>query len=347
MLSRTPGSVSAVVPVYNSAATLEELVVRLEPVLASASPAYEVILVDDGSRDGSWAAIKALAARYPFVHGHRMMRNYGQHNALLCGIRAAHGALIVTLDDDLQHPPEEIPTLLAELSDDVDVVYGTPHAPQHGLLRNFASWLTKLVLQGAMGADVARRVSAFRAFRSPLRDAFAQYQNPYVSIDVLLTWATTRYAAVAVRHEPRKSGPSNYTLRMLMRHALNMVTGFTVRPLQVASLVGFGSTMFGFAVLAWVVGRALIQGVQVPGFAFLASTIAIFAGAQLFTLGIIGEYLARMHLRLMSRPVYAVRDETPPALPEDAPAVRIEIGGLADSGALPLPSLAQRGESGW
>jgi undecaprenyl-phosphate 4-deoxy-4-formamido-L-arabinose transferase len=308
-----PSSVSAVVPVYNGATTLEELVLRLEPVLASVASDYEVILVDDGSRDGSWGEISALAARHPKVRGQRMMRNYGQHNALLCGIRAARGALIVTLDDDLQHPPEEIPALLAALSDDVDVVYGTPRSQQHGLLRDFASWLTKLVLQGTMGADVARRVSAFRAFRTELRSAFDQYQNPYVSIDVLLTWATTRYAAVVVRHEPRRAGRSNYTLRMLVRHALNMVTGFTVRPLQIASLVGFGSTLFGFAVLGWVVGRSLIQGIAVPGFAFLASTIAIFAGAQLFTLGIIGEYLARMHLRLMSRPVYAVREETPPS----------------------------------
>jgi glycosyltransferase involved in cell wall biosynthesis len=308
---------SIVVPVYNGAAALPELIARLTPVLDAAAAHWEILLVNDGSRDASWQIIGELARREPRVRGLDLMRNYGQHNALLCGIRAAAGAVIVTLDDDLQHPPEEIPRLLAALNagvdeeNEVDVVYGTPLAEQHGLLRDLASRATKLVLQGAMGAAIARRVSAFRAFRAGLREAFAQYANPYVSIDVLLTWATTRFAAVPVRHEPRRLGSSNYTLGMLARHALNMVTGFSVGPLKLASLVGFASTLLGLAVLAYVVGRYLLQGTSVPGFPFLASVIAIFAGAQLFTLGVIGEYLARMHSQLMSRPTYSVRRVTP------------------------------------
>jgi undecaprenyl-phosphate 4-deoxy-4-formamido-L-arabinose transferase len=258
-------------------------------------------------------AARPAAGRGPRVRGIDLMRNYGQHNALLCGIRAAAGAVIVTMDDDLQHPPEEIGKLLAPLGEpgeEVDVVYGTPLAEQHGLWRDLASRATKLVLEGAMGAAVARRVSAFRAFRAELRDAFSQVANPYVSIDVLLTWATTRFAAVPVRHDPRRAGRSNYTFRMLARHAFNMVTGYSVGPLKLASLVGFASTLLGLLVLVYVVGRYLIQGTTVPGFPFLASVIAIFAGAQLFTLGIMGEYLARMHSRLMSRPVYSVRRVT-------------------------------------
>jgi undecaprenyl-phosphate 4-deoxy-4-formamido-L-arabinose transferase len=164
-----------------------------------------------------------------------------------------------------------------------------------------------------MGAAIARRVSAFRAFRTDLRHAFEQYGNPYVSIDVLLTWSTTRFAAVAVRHDPRHSGQSSYTFRMLGRHALNMITGFSAAPLKLASLIGFASTLLGIGVLAFVVGRYLVEGASVPGFPFLASVIAIFSGAQLFTLGIIGEYLARMHFRLMARPIYSVRRVTPRA----------------------------------
>jgi glycosyltransferase involved in cell wall biosynthesis len=311
-----PLQVSVVVPVYDGAAALPELVARLAAVLAVHAPRSEILLVNDGSRDASWQVIVGLAARAPAageprVHGIDLMRNYGQHNALLCGIRAAAGAVVVTMDDDLQHPPEEIPKLLDALGEEVDVVYGTPRAERHGLLRVVASRATKLVLEGAMGAAIARRVSAFRAFRTELRHAFEQYGNPYVSIDVLLTWATTRFAAVPVRHDPRRSGRSNYTFRMLARHALNMVTGFSVGPLKLASLIGFASTLLGIGVLAYVVGRYLIQGTSVPGFPFLASVIAIFSGAQLFTLGIIGEYLARMHFRLMSRPIYSVRRVTP------------------------------------
>jgi glycosyltransferase involved in cell wall biosynthesis len=311
-------AVSVVIPVFNGAAALPELVARLGAVLdgyPAGGAGCEIVLVNDGSRDASWQAIGELAVREPRVRGIDLRRNYGQHNALLCGIRAAAGAVIVTMDDDLQHPPEEIPKLLDALTEGVDVVYGAPLAEQHGLMRDMASIATKLVLEGAMGAAMARRVSAFRAFRAELRQAFAQYANPYVSIDVLLTWATSRFAAVGVRHEARRTGRSNYTFGLLARHALNMVTGFSVGPLKLASFVGFASTLLGLGVLAYVVGRYLIQGTSVPGFPFLASVIAIFSGAQLFTLGILGEYLARMHSSLMARPTYSVRRVTPEGPP--------------------------------
>lgn len=308
-----PGSVSVVVPVHNSATILPRLVERLEPVLRQLGTPYELILVNDGSRDASWSVIEEQARAHPWVRGIDLMRNYGQHNALLCGLRAARHAIVVTIDDDLQHPPEEIPALLAELARGNDVVYGAPVAEQHGVLRDLASRVTKLALSQAMGAPTARQVSAFRVLRTSLRDAFAGYDGYYVSIDVLLTWGTTRFAAVPVRHEPRLEGVSNYTFRKLVNHAMNMMTGFSTFPLQIASLVGFGFTLFGFVVLAWVLGRWVIQGSVVPGFPFLASVIAIFSGAQLFALGIIGEYLARVHFRTMNRPPYSVRALSAPA----------------------------------
>ncbi|NDJ62461.1 MAG: glycosyltransferase family 2 protein [Chloroflexi bacterium] len=308
-------SISVVVPVYNSAASLPELVTALADTLPALTPTYELILVDDGSPDASWQVIRELSAARPWVRGIALMRNYGQHNALLCGIRAAHHALIVTMDDDLQHPPEALPGLLAKLAEGYDVVYGTPQAERHGLWRDLASQITKLALQSSMGVENARKVSAFRVFRTQLRDAFATYQSPYVAIDVLLTWATTRFTAVTVAHAPRKYGSSNYTFRKLVTHALNMITGFSILPLQIASLVGFTFTLFGLIVLVYVIGRYLIEGGSVPGFPFLASVIAIFSGAQLFALGIIGEYLARIHFRSMDRPVYTVRhtSESDPA----------------------------------
>jgi undecaprenyl-phosphate 4-deoxy-4-formamido-L-arabinose transferase len=301
-------SLSVVVPVYNSAPTLPDLVRRLGAVLPGLAAEYELILVNDGSRDESWRAIAAQCAQHPWVIGLDLMRNYGQHNALLCGIRAARHAVIVTIDDDLQHPPEEIARLLTKLAEGYDVVYGTPQREQHGLWRDLASMVTKLALQSAMGPAVpARNVGAFRAFRTILREAFQQYRGPFVSIDVLLTWATTRFAAVPVQHVPRQVGVSNYTFRKLVTHALNMITGFSTLPLELASLLGFAFTIFGLLVLAYAVGRYLIQGDSVPGFPFLASVIAIFSGVQLAALGIIGEYLARMYFRMMDRPTYAVR----------------------------------------
>lgn len=300
-------TLSVVIPIYSSAASLPELLAELARVLPGVADAFEVVMVDDASPDESWRVIEELSGLYPFVRGMQLMRNYGQHNALLCGIRAARYELIVTMDDDLQHPPDQIPALLAELDKGFDVVYGAPEAEQHGLLRDLASQMTKLALQGAMGVQIARKVGAFRAFRTNLRDAFANFHGPIVNIDVLLTWGTTRFSAVDVRHHARKYGQSNYTFRKLVRHALNMITGFTVLPLQVASLVGFLFFGFGMLVLIYVIGRYLLQGTPVEGFPFLASIIALFAGAQLFALGIIGEYLARMYLRSMDRPVYTVR----------------------------------------
>lgn len=302
-------TLSIVIPVYNGALSLRELIAELAAVLPSLASQYEVILVNDGSRDESWQVITELAGKHAWVRGFDLMRNYGQHSALLCGIRAARYDIIATIDDDLQHPPAEIAKLLAKLDEGYDVVYGTPLRQQHGFLRDLASELTKIALQNSMGVEVARNVSAFRVFRTRLRDAFTSYQGSYISIDVLLTWASTRFAAIPVRHDERKYGQSNYTFRKLVRHAINMITGFTIIPLQLASITGFAFTAFGILVFVYVVGRYLIEGGSVAGFPFLASIIAIFSGAQLFALGIIGEYLARMHFRLMDRPAYVVRLE--------------------------------------
>lgn len=306
--SRT--SVSAVVPAYNSELSIPELVRRLGTVLDAVATEYELIIVDDSSRDGTWSVIEQQAGEHPWVKGVHLSRNYGQQNAVLCGIRLARYDVIVTLDDDLQHPPEEVPKLLETLTDDVDVVFGPAKHETHGLLRDLASQVTKLVLQSAMGAPIARKAGPFRAFRTRIRDAFAGYDGPYVSIDVLLTWGTSRFAFVEVRHDPRTLGKSNYTLRKLVVHTLNMVTGFSTLPLQLSSLLGFSLTLVGIAALVIVIVRYLIQGGVVPGFSFLASMIAIFSGAQLFSLGIIGEYLARMHVRTMQHPTYSVREVT-------------------------------------
>lgn len=307
---RTP-HLSLLVPVYRSQDTLRELHRRIVAAVEPLDPNFELILVEDCGGDRSWEVIEALARTDPRVRGIRLARNYGQHNALLCGIRAACGDILVTLDDDLQNPPEEIPCLLAKLQEGFDVVYGTPKAETHGLLRDLASRITKLALQSAMGAETASKVSAFRACRTRLRDAFADYRSPTVNIDVLLTWGTTRFTAVTVRQDKRFAGVSGYTLRKLIDHALNMMTGFSTLPLQMASVAGLIFGTLGFVLLVYVVGRYLIEGSSVPGFPFLASIIAIFSGVQLFALGIFGEYLARMHFRSMERPPYTIIEGTP------------------------------------
>jgi glycosyltransferase involved in cell wall biosynthesis len=289
---------------------LRDLYAQLSIAMPQIAPAFEIIFVEDCGGDESWSIITELAAADQRVRGIRMSRNYGQHNALLCGIRAARYDVIVTMDDDLQHPVSEVSPLVAALGPDVDVVYGAPQNEQHGFVRDVASRLTKLALASAMGAESARNASAFRAFRTRLRDGFCDYRGPTVSIDVVLTWTTSRFAAIKVRHAPRQVGVSGYSVTRLIRYAIDLMTGFSTLPLQISSLVGFVLVLFGVSIFAYVGINFLINGSAVPGFAFLASIIAIFSGAQLAGLGIVGEYLARMHFRSMDRPTYLVSETT-------------------------------------
>jgi undecaprenyl-phosphate 4-deoxy-4-formamido-L-arabinose transferase len=300
-------SLSIVVPVYNSQDSLPILVERLGVLLPALARQFEVILVNDSSRDGSGAVVDRACQDHEWVVGIHLMRNFGQHNALLCGIRNARFEMIVTMDDDLQNPPEEVPRLLEKLAEGFDVVYGYPQRESHGLLRDFASRITKLTLQAAMGVEVASRVSSFRAFRSRVREAFTEYRGAFVSVDVLLSWGTSRFAAIPVGNPPRTIGKSTYTVGKLVIHAMNLVTGFSTMPLQLASLVGFAFAFFGFGVLLFVLERYFTRGERVAGFPFLASCLSIFSGVQLFSIGIIGEYLARMHFRLLDKPSYVTR----------------------------------------
>ena len=304
-------SLSIVVPAYRSAASLPHLAAALGEILPTIASSYELIIVDDCGGDGTWEVIRDLAVRYTWVRGFALARNSGQHNALLCGILTARHDLIVTMDDDLQHPPALIGCLLASLNDDIDVVYGYPLAERHGLWRDFASRLTKRALALASGNRDVHRTSALRLFRGRLREGFARYRATAVSIDVLLSWETGRMAYVPVQFAPRPYGTSTYTVPKLMAHALNMITGFTVWPLRLASWFGFLFMLLGFAVALFALVNWLLRGSAVPGFAFLASTIAVFAGVQLFCLGLIGEYLARMYHRTLDRPPYTVRESVP------------------------------------
>jgi undecaprenyl-phosphate 4-deoxy-4-formamido-L-arabinose transferase len=307
-----------VIPVYNSQATLPALTERLAAVLPTIADRFEVVLVNDGSQDGSWEAVCQAARKHPWVRGVNLMRNYGQHNALLAGIRAARYAVTVTMDDDLQHPPEEIPRLFGTLAQGNDLVYGVPALPQQGLSRNLSSRLTKLWLHRVLGVAMASRASAFRAFRTVLRDGFAHYEGPAVAIDALLAWTTTRTASVEVRHEPRRHGRSQYSWFKLAKLAIDLTTTFRTWPLRLASVVGFVVMLLGLAACVFVLGSYLATGQPLSVFRFLASTLALFSGAQLFTLGILGEYVARIHHRVLREPAYVIRERVGEPVDGDA-----------------------------
>ncbi|GAA3798903.1 glycosyltransferase family 2 protein [Sphaerisporangium flaviroseum] len=281
------------------------------PVLRAASGRHEVILVDDGSPDDTWEVAAELARGVEGVRAIRLSRNYGQHNALVAGVREAECEVVVTMDDDLQHPPEQIPLLLATLEGDrLDLVYGVPREEEHGVLRSFASRSVKAGMSGALGVHGARTISAFRAFRTRLRDGFADLSGPHASIDVALSWTTTRVGAVTVHMNERSQGQSNYTPRLLARHAVNMLVGYSTAPLRAASYLGFLVGVFGLVLGGAVLWRFAVGDTTVPGFTTIASMVALFSSAQLVAMGVLGEYVGRIHGSGMGRPAYVVRERT-------------------------------------
>ncbi|MEV4106453.1 glycosyltransferase family 2 protein [Nonomuraea sp. NPDC049695] len=302
-------SVSVVIPCYRSARTLPLLVPRLLSVLRDLAVPHEVILVVDGSPDDTWTTAADLALHAEGVRAIHLSRNYGQHNALVAGIREAEFDVVVTMDDDLQHVPEEVPRLLAALEGDrLDLVYGVPHVEEHGFFRSLASRSVKAGMSTALGIGAARKISAFRAFRTHLRDGFEELSGPHASLDVALSWATTRVGSVRVHMSQRKHGRSNYSLRLLLRHAANMVLGYSTAPLRVASYLGFLVGALGLLLGGAVLWRFATVGTAVPGFTTVASMVALFSAAQLISIGVLGEYIGRIHGSGMGRPTYVVRE---------------------------------------
>ncbi|MFI5497051.1 glycosyltransferase [Actinoplanes sp. NPDC051859] len=305
--------VSVVVPCYRSAATLPALVSRLNDALPGFVSDFEILLVVDGGDIDTWTTARDLEQAHERVQAFRLSRNYGQHNALVAGVRAASHDVIVTMDDDLQHRPEEIQVLLTALTDDIDLVYGVPEREEHGATRSLASRLAKAGLERAMSVDGARQISAFRAFRTYLRDGFAQLNGPHACLDVALSWGTTGSTAVTVRMDDRAHGRSNYTVRMLIRHTLNMVLGYSTGPLRIVTYLGFLAALMGLLLFVLMLFLYFSGQTQVAGFTTVACMVAIFSAAQLLAIGVLGEYVGRIHTNGLGRPTYLVRTPDLPA----------------------------------
>jgi undecaprenyl-phosphate 4-deoxy-4-formamido-L-arabinose transferase len=301
--------ISAVVPVYNGQSSLPELVDRLESVLPATSPGYEVILVDDGSADSSWEVIGQLAAKHPALRAIRLRRNYGQENAVLAGVRAARYATTVTLDDDLQDRPEEIPSLVSALTPRVDAVYGMPMSVPQSATRRVLTRVGKAFVRRSTGerSVAGSGSSTFRAFRTSLRDASAAYVGPFASVDVFLTWGTSRFASVPVQRDQRRYGRSNYSKRMLLSFAWDLMTGFSSRPIQIISGIGFLLAFGGLGVFVWAVIAAVVHG-GTPGLSLLTTVLLILSSIQLIAIGVSAQYLARMHFQLMNKPTYLISE---------------------------------------
>jgi len=300
---------SVIIPVYRGEDTLEPLIERLSKVLPKFAKIYEVLLVNDGSPDRSWEIIERLAKQHKWVRGIALMRNYGQENATLCGIRSARYEVIVTMDDDLQHNPEELPKLINKLDEGYDVVYGVPRTRRQPWWKRIPASLVKGAISSAIGLPAIRDMSSYKVFRASMKPAFESITSPDVQIDVLLSWGTTRFATMQIEEASRTAGKSNYDINKLIKVSLLILTNYTTIPLRLASILGFLFTILGFFILIYVIAEYFTVG-SIPGFTFLASAITIFSGVQLFALGIIGEYLARMFERTSGKQPYIVTKTT-------------------------------------
>jgi polyisoprenyl-phosphate glycosyltransferase len=300
--------VSIVVPVYGSSAALPELCNRLDAVMRTTGLDYEVILVDDRGQAEAWSVISTVAARHPHVRGLRLGRNFGQHAATICGISYARGKWIVTMDDDLEHPPESVPALLAVGDDDHPLVYGVFEKRTHATYRNLSSELMRRMLKRAF-PDLNEDYCSFRAIHAPLAkqlDRFG-FNRPY--IDGMLSWLTSSTRSVSVPHEQRQHGESTYTMRKLLSHAANIFVTFSYLPLRIATFSGAGLAAISFLYLMYVIYGRLTGGITNPGYASLMSVVLFACGIQLLILGVVGEYVGRLMGATFRRPVYVVDSE--------------------------------------
>jgi undecaprenyl-phosphate 4-deoxy-4-formamido-L-arabinose transferase len=298
---------SVVVPVYRSAGTLPVLLLRLRAALAALAVPYEIILVDDGSPDDSWEVMRRVQAADP--HGLtivQLMRNYGQHNALMCGFRRARGRFVVTLDDDLQNPPEEIGTLYRAITErNHDLVYGRYPRKKHEAWRNLGSSIVNAFFRRVFRYPV--RVTSFRIIRRELVESTFAYAMHFTFIDGLLAWNTQRISAVPVEHHERAGGRSGYSLAKLLTLSLNLFTNFSLAPLQFISCCGVLSAVLGLLAAGYYLLQYFLANITVPGYASLMIALLVLGGIQLLSLGVMGEYLGRLHLNVNRKPQYTER----------------------------------------
>ncbi len=300
--------ISVVIPVYRGASTIGAVVGGVLAYLKSAEVSGEIVLVDDASPDHAWGVIAELAGRFPeYIRAIRLMRNFGQHNAIMCGLRHARGDYIITMDDDGQHPPEEIPKLLRAIEEtDADVVYGVPRERNHSPWRNLGSWVVVSFYKWTFRTNVTP--SSFRIMRRQVVEAILSYDLNYTYIDGLLAWNTDRITQVEVEHRPRSKGRSGYNFGKLFTLAMNLFTNFSLLPLQMVSITGFVVAIGGFALGLYYLLQRIVGGIAVPGYASLIVAVLVLGGLQMLSLGIIGEYLGRVHLNMNRKPQYSVRE---------------------------------------
>ncbi|MCA6362794.1 MAG: glycosyltransferase family 2 protein [Bacteroidetes bacterium] len=305
-MTQTLPDISIVIPVYNSQSTLPVLYAEIEKAMAGQN--WEVIFVDDGSRDESWLQLRKLKELYPaHIIAVRLRRNFGQHNALACGFGFARGMLTVTMDDDLQHPPSEIPKLLACAAETgADVVYGQYISKQHPGWRNAGSWIMRRSSAYVTGKN--GNGSSFRLLKTDIAQKLsAHIQTGFLFIDEVLHWYTSRIASTPVEHHPRREGKSTYSRIKLLALYTNIVIHYTALPLKLMTWIGLLTSLVTFILGVRFIWMKIAHG-SVPGFTATIVVILFSTSLLMFCMGIIGQYLYNLYKMQNRRPSYSVEE---------------------------------------
>jgi glycosyltransferase involved in cell wall biosynthesis len=300
----TVPDISIVIPVFNSEASLEELYSEISEQLAALN--FELILVDDGSTDGSWKKIEALKEKHPEkILAVRLARNFGQHNAIVCGFTFAKGNAVLTMDDDLQHPPSEITKLYQQLiSTNADVVYGIYEVKQHHAVRNAGGKIAEKSAKFWAGHEGAG--SSFRLMKKKIADHITDHRNQaHVFIDEIIHWYTARFAFVEVAHRERRHGKSGYTMRKLITVYLDTMINYTAAPLRAMIWLGLVSSLVTFALGVRFIYRKLKFDVE-PGFTAQIVTVLFATSLLMLCMGVIGQYLFKIYKLQSRRPPYSI-----------------------------------------
>jgi len=305
-------TLSIVVPVYHSASILPKLVnqVHSEMLKEALDGRFELLLVNDGSTDNSWEVIRTLAAEHPFIKGISLLRNFGQHNAIMAGLNYANGDFVVIMDDDLQHPPQAIGNMVRALSAGYDVCYTNYLNRQHVWWKKIGSRFNDWIATRLLNKPKGLYLSSFKAIRKEVVKEIIQYDGPYTYVDGLILDVTRSITTVDIEHQARCEGKGNYNLRRSLSLCMGMATSFSILPLRIASYTGFAMAALSLVMLTFFIIRKLMHPELPAGWASLIVTILFIGGVQTLCIGMVGEYLGRMYLKINRKPQFVVASTT-------------------------------------
>jgi glycosyltransferase involved in cell wall biosynthesis len=301
--------VSIVVPVYRSAECLEELASRVKTAFARFGRSYELILVNDGSPDDSWARIRRLAETEDSVLGVNLRRNAGQDNAIMAGLSEASGEVVIIMDDDLQHDPNDCDELIKKVEDGFDVCYARFRRNKQAWWKNAGSWLNGKLANVVVGKPRHIYLSPFKAINGDVAREITSYEGPFPYVDGLLFRVSTNVTQVEVEHHERLAGKGTYNLIKSLSVWMKVATLFSVVPLRIASLLGFVFSVIGLLLGVYFTIEKLVLRAEPVGWASMMVAVLVLGGIQLACLGILGEYIGRSFLHLNKRPQYVVKEK--------------------------------------